>query len=138
MWRNIFFLLAQLLVRFFVPVSFLNINNWRNSEFYKKKIISAPRALREFVDPLKFVKKCQLSNESTVNYLPPIDERQLLLFIIKKWLFYFSDFKQLNLKKSLSYSLVVKVEMLNFQNPFTASSYDIPRLGENHAKMIKI
>ena len=111
----------------------------QKSSLSEKKFISAPRALREFVDPLKYMKKCQLSNEPTVDYLRPIVEPQLLLFITKKMTFFlFCDFKQLNLKKSLSYSLFVKVEMLNFQNPFTVSSYDVPRLGKNHAKMTKI
>ena len=86
----------------------------------------------------KICEKCQLSNEPTVDYLRPIVEPQLLLFITKIMTFLFCDFKQLNLKRSLSYSLFVKVEMLNFQNPFTASSYDVPRLGKNHAKMTKI
>ena len=97
-----------------------------------------PRALREFVYCLKFVKKCQVSNESTVDYLRQIVGSQLLLFITKKILLLFSDFKQLNVKKSLSYSLFVKVEMLNFQNPFAASSYDVPWLGKNYTKITKM
>ena len=55
----------------------------------KKKIISASRVLREFIDSLKFVKKCQLSNEPTVDYLRQIVESQLLLFITKKITFFY-------------------------------------------------
>ena len=57
-----------------------------------KKIISAPRALREFVDSLKFIKKCQIFNEPTVDYLQQTVESQLLLFITKKCLFFILRF----------------------------------------------
>ena len=50
----------------------------------KKKIISAARALREFVGMLKFGKKGQHSNEPTVVYLRQIQESQFQLFITKK------------------------------------------------------
>ena len=86
-------MLVQLLIRFFAPVSFLNINNKRHGDFYKKKkIISASRALREFAGTLIFGEKGQLSNKPTVVYLRQIQESQFQLFITNKITFFIWQF----------------------------------------------